>query len=111
MTRSTIARRSLLAAGGAAFAAAAAGCGGSGTGNTSSEGTKNEIGDDPEKVEGSISYGFWDVNQQEMLEEMIKAFNEQYPNVKVSLQMTPGRNTSGSCARKFRRRPFPMCSG
>ena len=107
MSTSTIARRSLLAAGGAAFAAAAAGCGGSGTGGTSSEGTKNEIGDDPAKIQGSISYAFWDVNQQEMLEEMIKAFNEKYPNVKVSLQMTPWKDYFGKLRTQVSSKALP----
>lgn len=84
----TLNRRSLIALTGAAgIAATAAGCGGSA--EKAAAGGTNEIPDDPSKVEGNISYGFWDVNQQKMLEETIKEFNAEYPNVKVKLQLTP----------------------
>ena len=87
MATSRIARRSLLAAGGAAFAAAAAGCGG---GNKAAvKDATNEIGDDPKKIEGSITYAYWDINQEAMLKDVMKAFNEKYPNVKVQLNMVP----------------------
>ncbi|MDU5962829.1 MAG: extracellular solute-binding protein, partial [Dermabacter sp.] len=87
MATSPIARRSLLAAGGAAFAAAAAGCGG---GNKAAvKDATNEIGDDPKKIKGTITYAYWDINQEAMLKDVMKAFNEKYPNVKVQLNMVP----------------------
>lgn len=87
MATSPIARRSLLAAGGAAFAAAAAGCGG---GNKAAiKGATNEIGDDPKKIKGTITYAYWDINQEAMLKDVMKAFNKKYPNVKVQLNMVP----------------------
>lgn len=87
MATSPIARRSLLAAGGAAFAAAAAGCGG---GNKAAvKDATNEIGDDPTKIKGTITYAYWDINQEAMLTDVMNAFNEKYPNVKVQLNMVP----------------------
>ena len=87
MATSPIARRSLLAAGGAAFAAAAAGCGG---GNKAAiKDATNEIGDDPKKIKGTITYAYWDINQEAMLTDVMKAFNKEYPNVKVQLNMVP----------------------
>ncbi|WP_061211411.1 ABC transporter substrate-binding protein [Dermabacter hominis] len=87
MATSPIARRSLLAAGGAAFAAAAAGCGG---GNKAAiKDATNEIGDDPKKIKGAITYAYWDINQEAMLTDVMKAFNKKYPNVKVQLNMVP----------------------
>ena len=68
MATSPIARRSLLAAGGAAFAAAAAGCGG---GNKAAvKDATNEIGDDPTKIKGTITYAYWDINQEAMLKDL-----------------------------------------
>lgn len=87
MATSPIARRSLLAASGAAFAAAATGCGG---GNKAGvKGATNEIGDDPKKIKGTITYAYWDINQEAMLKDVMKAFNKKYPNVKVQLNMVP----------------------
>lgn len=88
MNAPSLHRRSLLAASGLAFATAATACGNAGGGNANSGG-KNEIPSDPAKVEGQISYGFWDINQQKMLESTIAAFNKKYPKVKVKLQLTP----------------------
>ena len=87
MATSPIARRSLLAAGGAAFAAAAAGCGGGNKAATKD--ATNEIGDDPKKIKGTITYAYWDINQEAMLTDVMKAFNKKYPNVKVQLNMVP----------------------
>ena len=87
MATSPIARRSFLAASGAAFAAAATGCGG---GNKAGvKGATNAIGDDPKKIKGTITYAYWDINQEAMLTDVMKAFNKEYPNVKVQLNMVP----------------------
>ena len=87
MATSPIARRSLLAASGAAFAAAATGCGGGNKADV--KGATNEIGDDPKKIKGTITYAYWDINQEAMLTDVMKAFNKKYPNVKVQLNMVP----------------------
>lgn len=39
------------------------------------------------KVE--ITYGIWDKNQVPAIEEIIKLFNEKYPNIKVKTELTP----------------------
>jgi len=39
------------------------------------------------KVE--ITYGFWDKKQVSAIEEIIKLFNEKYPNIKVKTELTP----------------------
>ncbi len=39
------------------------------------------------KVE--ITYGFWDKKQVPAIEEIIKLFNEKYPNIKVKTEITP----------------------
>lgn len=40
-------------------------------------------------VEASLTYAVWDQNQVPALEENIAAFNEEYPNVKVEITVTP----------------------
>ncbi|MES9682051.1 sugar ABC transporter substrate-binding protein [Gottfriedia acidiceleris] len=54
-----------------------AGCGSSGTSGDSKDG----------KVE--ITYGFWDKKQVPAVDEIIKLFNEKYPNIKVKTELTP----------------------
>lgn len=81
-------RRSLIAASGGGLAAALAGCSGSSSTNDN-PGGQGAFPEDPEAVEGKISYGFWDANQQTMLEDIIKEFNARYPNIEVQLQLTP----------------------
>ena len=39
------------------------------------------------KVE--ITYGFWDKKQVPAVEEIVKLFNEKYPNIKVKTELTP----------------------
>ncbi|MEH7609756.1 ABC transporter substrate-binding protein [Gottfriedia acidiceleris] len=39
------------------------------------------------KVE--ITYGFWDKKQVPAVDEIIKLFNEKYPNIKVKTELTP----------------------
>lgn len=43
---------------------------------------------DPADVTGDISYAIWDVNQQPAMEQLIADFNETYPNVDVSIELT-----------------------
>jgi len=54
-----------------------AGCGSSGTSGDAKDG----------KVE--ITYGFWDKKQVPAVDEIIKLFNEKYPNIKVKTELTP----------------------
>ena len=63
-------------------AAALTACGG----NSGSAGDA-KVPDDPAQVKGDITYAIWDVNQQPAMQEIIKAFNQKYPNVKVSISL------------------------
>lgn len=78
-------RKALLAAGAAVAAAALlAGCSsntGSGSGATADH-----------NLSASISYAYWDVNQKPAMEALIKDFNKEYPNIKVTSQVTPYQN-------------------
>jgi len=40
-------------------------------------------------LEATITYGLWDQNQVPAIEENIAAFNEEYPNIKVNVSVTP----------------------
>lgn len=40
-------------------------------------------------LEASITYGVWDANQVPAIEENIAAFNEEYPNIEVNVNVTP----------------------
>jgi multiple sugar transport system substrate-binding protein len=39
--------------------------------------------------EATITYGFWDTAQQAAIESQMAAFNEQFPNITVELQIVP----------------------
>ena len=43
---------------------------------------------DPTDVSGEISYAIWDVNQEPGMKALIADFNETYPNVEVSVEVT-----------------------
>jgi multiple sugar transport system substrate-binding protein len=43
----------------------------------------------PGDVSGDISYAFWDPNQQPAMEQIIDAFEEEYPDVSVTPTVTP----------------------
>ncbi|MET1051611.1 MAG: sugar ABC transporter substrate-binding protein [Mycetocola sp.] len=44
----------------------------------------------PDKdLKASITYGLWDQNQVAAIEENIEAFNEEYPNIEVNVNVTP----------------------
>lgn len=49
--------------------------------------SKDDAASGDGKVE--ITYGFWDKNQVSAVEEIIKLFNETYPNIKVKTELTP----------------------
>ncbi|MFC0628563.1 ABC transporter substrate-binding protein [Kribbella deserti] len=46
-----------------------------------------KVPDDPAQVQGDITYAIWDVNQQPAMQEIVKVFNQTYPNVKVSISL------------------------
>ncbi|MDO5700876.1 MAG: sugar ABC transporter substrate-binding protein [Bowdeniella nasicola] len=64
----------------AAGSLALAGCGGSDGGN-------EPVAEKDESAE--ITYGIWDENQRGFVEETIAEFNKDYPNVKVTVALTP----------------------
>lgn len=41
------------------------------------------------EISASINYGIWDDVQQPAMEEIIAAFNEEYPNIEVSITVAP----------------------
>lgn len=71
-----------VVAGVALAAAALTACGGD---SDNAGGAK--VPDDPAQVQGDITYAIWDVNQQPAMQQIVKAFNAKYPNVKVSISL------------------------
>lgn len=49
-------------------------------------------GTDPADLTAEISYGYWDENQRTAMDALIDGFNETYPNVTVTPQVTPYAN-------------------
>lgn len=47
---------------------------------------EKEKTDGKEEISGEIRYAFWDTTQQPYFEKCIEKFNEQYPDVKVTLE-------------------------
>ncbi|MGH3586908.1 MAG: ABC transporter substrate-binding protein [Pseudonocardia sp.] len=43
----------------------------------------------PTDAEAEITYAIWDENQKPAIDQNIKDFNEQYPNIKVTVDLTP----------------------
>ncbi|MEV0286063.1 sugar ABC transporter substrate-binding protein [Kribbella sp. NPDC050820] len=68
----------------AVLAISLAACGDNGG---SGGGSDAKVPDDPAQVKGDITYAIWDVNQQPAMQEIVKAFNQKYPNVKVSISL------------------------
>jgi multiple sugar transport system substrate-binding protein len=52
-------------------------------------GTENGAGADSGDVSGEITYAFWDENQRAVIEEMVAAFEEENPDVDVTLSVLP----------------------
>jgi multiple sugar transport system substrate-binding protein len=46
-----------------------------------------QVASDPSQVKGDLTYAIWDVNQQPAMQSVVKAFNQKYPNVKVSISL------------------------
>jgi multiple sugar transport system substrate-binding protein len=63
----------------------ASACGG---GNTAGGGT-GEYAPAAEDLTATITYGLWDQQQVDAIEESLAGFNEQYPNITVNLSVTP----------------------
>jgi multiple sugar transport system substrate-binding protein len=82
--RSTLRRSALAAVGALGVAALVAGCSG---GPGQAEPSAYEQA--PADLEASITYAFWDASQQEAVQANIDAFNEEYPNIEVNLDVTP----------------------
>lgn len=57
-------------------------------------GGANGSGDDvaDASLSAEISYGFWDASQQPAMEQIVADFNEEYPNIKITSQVTPYTN-------------------
>ncbi|WP_426623688.1 ABC transporter substrate-binding protein [Leifsonia sp. McL0607] len=78
-------RKALLAAAAAvASAVVLAGC-------SSNTGSGSDAPAD-HNLSASISYAFWDVNQKPAMDALTKDFNKEYPNIKVTTQITPYAN-------------------
>ncbi|QNE17705.1 sugar ABC transporter substrate-binding protein [Kribbella qitaiheensis] len=56
-------------------------------GGNSGSGGDAKVPDDPAQVKGDLTYAIWDVNQQPAMQQIVKAFNDKYPNVKVSISL------------------------
>lgn len=41
------------------------------------------------EISAKLNYGIWDNVQQPAMEEIIDAFNEEYPNIEVSITTAP----------------------
>ncbi|MBG6237097.1 multiple sugar transport system substrate-binding protein [Mycetocola sp. CAN_C7] len=85
MTTSPTPRRRITAgvAGAVGLLLAVSGCSSDGGGDAS------EYGAPDSDLKASITYGLWDQNQVAAVEENIEAFNEEYPNIEVNVNVTP----------------------
>ena len=43
----------------------------------------------PSDLKADVSYAYWDVNQKPAMEKIIAQFNQKYPNIKVTSEITP----------------------
>ena len=83
--RSSVLRRAIIGATSlAAISLLVAGCSGApGAG-------PSEAYTPPEKdLQAEITYAFWDATQQDAIQANVDAFNEEYPNITVNLDVTP----------------------
>lgn len=69
-----------------ALALVVAGCGGSDGGGGAEAADYSAA---PSDLEAEITYGVWDQNQVAAIEENIAAFNEEYPDITVNVNVTP----------------------
>lgn len=75
--------RSASLAGVAAVALTLSACGG---GGDAAEGSAEVA---PTDAQAEITYAIWDENQKPAIDQNIKDFNETYPNIKVTVDLTP----------------------
>lgn len=75
--------RSASLAGVAAVALTLSACGGGG--DAAEDGA--EVA--PTDAQAEITYAIWDENQKPAIDQNIKDFNETYPNIKVTVDLTP----------------------
>jgi multiple sugar transport system substrate-binding protein len=43
----------------------------------------------PSDLKADVTYAYWDVNQKPAMDKIITQFNQKYPNIKVSSEITP----------------------
>ncbi|WP_150307547.1 ABC transporter substrate-binding protein [Planctomonas psychrotolerans] len=77
-------RRTAALAGAAGLVLLVSGCSGGGAPAGSGEYTEPEA-----DLSAEITYGVWDQNQVPAIEENIAAFNEEYPDIDVTVNVTP----------------------
>lgn len=80
-------RRTLLSLAASAAVLTLSACGGGPDGGQ--EELPTEVSSD---LTAEISYGMWAEDQRETVEQMITAFNEEYPNITVNVTVTPWDN-------------------
>jgi multiple sugar transport system substrate-binding protein len=61
----------------------------SGCSSAQGAGSPSEYKAPASDLKASITYGVWDKNQVAAIDENIAAFNEEYPNIKVTVNQTP----------------------
>jgi len=83
--RSSVLRRAIIGATSlAAISVLVAGCSGAPAAGPSEAYTP------PDKdLQAEITYAFWDATQQDAIQANVDAFNEEYPNITVNLDVTP----------------------
>lgn len=73
-------KKKLIAGAAAALLLALAGC--------STAGGSNASGPAPKDLKASITYGFWN-GQEKAVEKIVDGFHQEYPNIKVTTEITP----------------------
>jgi multiple sugar transport system substrate-binding protein len=63
--------------------------GGGGTATSGANPTSGTAAAAPTDLKAEISYAFWDENQRKAIEQNITDFNKTYPNIKVTVNVTP----------------------
>lgn len=81
-------RRGFLGASAAALAAGLTACGSSASSNqgAAQAGSYTPPGKD---LSASLRYAIWDATQLDSMKEVVQAFNQTYPNIKVDVEVTP----------------------